>query len=1058
MVLRSGPSRGVVVALVAAHASIACCVSAQVVWRSGEVFDARANRSSVDTHRGLATPARPSTGHVVLQLAGAVDEALRSQLQSTGITLLSPLGNDAFFARVHDPAVEGLDAVVGWASVSPSWKIHPMLTDRLRNDVAGGVKTELVPNKGVASPVIPMYVRLFDDVERDAGIEASIRASGATIESWVASIPVVVVTGPSSAINRLAALDVVQWIEPALPAMGTSNSQSRVRTGAETAQASPYNLRGAGVRVLVYDGGRVLGSHADLIGRVEYIDDASTAVTHATHVAGTIAGSGAASSGRYRGMAPEATILSGSLTIAGAPGWLYTNPSDLEADYSRAVESGLVLANNSIGTNVASNGFDCAWYGDYGSVSSLIDSIIRGDAAATSNTPIPMIWSAGNERGSSRCIIAQNSAYHTVAPPASAKNAIVVGAINANNDTMTAFSSWGPTDDGRIKPDLVGPGCQSDGEFGITSCSVIGETAYETFCGTSMAAPAVTGVAALLIEQYRRSISATHSVRSSTLKALLVQTAADVGPLGPDYMFGYGSVRALPAIELLQSGPGRSLVEASATQGSGDRWAIEVPASSGPMRLTLAWDDAPAVANTGTTLINDLDLVLLDPQGRRFFPWKLNPAKPEALATRVTVDRVNNVEQIDVDSPLPGRWTVQIRGYRVPVGPQPFSLVSSRAMVPLGPASWFDVVAASAPSLNDAPVAGGTGNGNSFIDPGEKGIALGLEVVNNGVSLRGVTAQLFSLDQNVRARPVTISYPDLPTGVPKAGLQPFVFDAGVGLGCGRAIDFRVDLEFESSGDDANAPGPGGSASYNFTLRSGSTPGFGPAVATRFEGPSVSIPDALPSGMPGQPVDIPIIVSGVATIAKLAVRFDGSSCSSLAGSASVGLSHTYLGDLRLTLISPSETSVVILDRVGGTGNNLCGTVLDDDATGVIAQAADAPFTGVYKPSNPLSKFIGENPDGQWILRVQDFSPRDAGSVRAFSLLMSNFQEAQCAPPICPCSADFDRSDGTPDIVDIVEFVDAWLRGDLSADADCSGGAPDTTDINAFFDSWLAGGCS
>src|SRR6185503_17836703 len=185
--------------------------------------------------------------------------------------------------------------------------------------------------------------------------------------------------------------------------------------------------------------------------------------------------------------------------------FFFTNPGDLEDDYGEALGvHGVALANNSLSTNTETNGFHCPIQGDYGVACSLIDGIVRGSLGS----PLPSVWAAGNERQGTRCNIEGSGSYRSVSPPATAKNHIAVGAVNSNDDSMTSFSSWGPTDDGRLKPDVSAPGCQSDGDLGVTSASSSSDTSYGLICGTSMAAPAVCGVSALLIEDWRARFGA----------------------------------------------------------------------------------------------------------------------------------------------------------------------------------------------------------------------------------------------------------------------------------------------------------------------------------------------------------------------------------------------------------------------------------------------------------------------------------------------------------------------------------------------------------------------
>ncbi|MCH8147719.1 MAG: S8 family serine peptidase, partial [Planctomycetes bacterium] len=185
--------------------------------------------------------------------------------------------------------------------------------------------------------------------------------------------------------------------------------------------------------------GTARASHVDFEGRLTAADF-SDMTDHSTHVAGTIGGAGIADAS-YRGMAPGVSLLSYGFEFSNSQVILYTNPGDIEFDYDEAINiHGADIANNSIGSNIESNLFECEIQGDYGITSSLIDSIVIGSLGS----PFRVVWAAGNERPENRCDIEGFGAYYSMAPPAGAKNHICVGAVNSNNDSMTTFSSWGP--------------------------------------------------------------------------------------------------------------------------------------------------------------------------------------------------------------------------------------------------------------------------------------------------------------------------------------------------------------------------------------------------------------------------------------------------------------------------------------------------------------------------------------------------------------------------------------------------------------------------------------
>ncbi|MCP4247430.1 MAG: S8 family serine peptidase, partial [bacterium] len=511
---------------------------------------------------------------------------------------------------------------------------------------------------------------------------------GANVRSQLPSANALVVEMPSSRIVHLADEDAVQWIELPMPAFDEINDSNRARVGADTVQAPPYGLDGSGVTVLVYDGGFGLSSHVDFGGR-HTARDPSGLSDHATHVAGTIGGDGTASSGQYRGMAPAVILESYGFDLVPPgplqPGFLYTDPGDLVIDYTEAINTfGADISNNSIGSNTEPNGFDCTWQGDYGLTASLIDGIVRGSASG--GVAFRIVWAAGNERQGSRCDVEGFGDYYSVAPPGAAKNFIAVGALNSNNDTMTSFSSWGPVDDGRLKPDISGPGCQSDGDFDVTSCSSSG--GYTGKCGTSMSSPTVCGISALILEDYRAQYPGDPDFRNSTLKAFLAHTAVDLGNPGPDYQFGYGSVRVEPAIVLMRD---ENFLEDQISQGETANLLVIAGPGDSEVKVTLSWDDPPGTPNVNPNLVNDLDLKVFDGASTQYFPWTLDPLNPSAAAVRTVVDRRNNTEQVVIDTPAPGAYRIEVVGWNVPNGPQPFSITATPMLVACSPQGFLSL-------------------------------------------------------------------------------------------------------------------------------------------------------------------------------------------------------------------------------------------------------------------------------------------------------------------------------------------------------------------------------
>ena len=610
------------------------------------------------------------SGYVLVELAQIPDAQARQTLADDGLQLLNAVGPTTYFARVASGAdINAIDGkVVDAGPIARGHKLHPLIAnDDMPSWAIVGSDTIRAVDGTVEDHTVAAYVVFHSDVDAASPkIDALVQQFGGSVRSVVMSMNTAVVEIPYSKLKLLADDERVQWVEPPLPPMETTNASNRVVTQVNTAQSAPYGLDGTGVTVFVYDGGTIRASHNDFSGRVTNIDSEPVHY-HATHVAGTVGGDGSTTSNN-RGMAPGVNILGAGFSAPGglSAGFLYTDPGDLEADYSTALSLGASISNNSIGSNVASNGYPCSWHGDYGVTAGVIDSVVRGSLG----DPIVVFWAAGNERGNGAC----GTGYGTTAPPSNAKNAITIGALNSNDDSMTYFSSWGPSDDGRVRPVVSAPGCQVGSDNGVTSTGDGSDTQYIALCGTSMASPTAAGVGALILQDYRVQYPSNGDMSNQLMKVILIQGAEDILNTGPDYQSGYGSIRAVDSIEFMRSG---NFKEDVVDQGSAQTYTITVNPGDPELKITLAWDDPAGAPNVSPALVNDLDLIVTDPSGTRHYPWTLNPASPSAGAVRTQEDHLNNIEQVLVSNPDSGVWQVQIVGTSVSAGPQSFAMGSS---------------------------------------------------------------------------------------------------------------------------------------------------------------------------------------------------------------------------------------------------------------------------------------------------------------------------------------------------------------------------------------------
>ncbi|MCH8147720.1 MAG: S8 family serine peptidase, partial [Planctomycetes bacterium] len=303
-----------------------------------------------------------------------------------------------------------------------------------------------------------------------------------------------------------------------------------------------------------------------------------------------------------------------------------------------------------------------------------------------------------------------NGGFDTVSLDTAGKNILTVGAVNdavssglrdPAAGTMSTFSGWGPTDDGRLKPDLVAPGCQSNGDLGVTSCAMGSDTAYTTLCGTSMAAPTVTGLAALLLEDFRVQFPSEPDPRNSMLKALFVHNAQDLLSSGPDYKTGYGSVRIKRTVDFMRTG---QCIENQVDQSGRHAVFLAVDAGDPELKITLAWDDVPGAPNVNVALVNDLDLRVFDAASQQHYPWTLDPSNPSAPAVRTGADHLNNLEQVVVQGPASGVWRVEVFGFSVAQGPQTFSLCVSEPILPCSSQGLIGIGAPAFACLAEAAI------------------------------------------------------------------------------------------------------------------------------------------------------------------------------------------------------------------------------------------------------------------------------------------------------------------------------------------------------------------
>jgi len=505
----------------------------------------------------------------------------------------------------------------------------------------------------------------YDGVSLEQALAAVARAGLTTADAEYRDGSSLLVAGAPESVDALVLDEQVYQLWPQGTPVCNHNSFAATTSRVNQVHAAPYSLSGQGVTLGLWELERPRTTHQQFGGRITAQN--GTTGLHATHVAGTMIGSGAFVS-FARGMSPQAQLRS---YIVANSGTAYTAWYSGRANY--------VASNNSWGQLVGWS--DVTWYGPANAAADpkfgkyTLES--RNADDATEDDDVIAVVSAGNERnddaargahlhfgfgtqlfGDQHGADFQKGGFDTLPHSATAKNPIVVGASDGTG-SMSAFSSWGPCDDGRLKPELVAHGVN------LFSASDASDANYAWSSGTSMAAPVVTGTIGLLTQYMRgRQIGATGRPRLSQMKALLCHTATDLGPTGPDYRFGYGLMNARKAVDYLvadAASQGRYMRVRTLTQGGVDTLWVYVQQGE-RVKVTLAWADRAGTANTGgaddstRALVRDLDLWILGPGSTTvYLPWRLNPASPAAAAT-TGINNVDTVEQVVISAAPTTGW------------------------------------------------------------------------------------------------------------------------------------------------------------------------------------------------------------------------------------------------------------------------------------------------------------------------------------------------------------------------------------------------------------------
>lgn len=566
-----------------------------------------------------------------LQFLDMPSDAKKASLALMGIELLEYVPQNTFVAAIPASLDVNRLKFLGIRSITPLQAI-----DKLHETAMTGP----YPVWAMQGEKVQLIVKYHQDISPQLADELFGELNEGAFYTYGPNQLKGIVVDPGK-VREVAELPFVAYVELVPPPDELENIDSRTTTRGnvlDTDNGAGREYDGTGVNVMILDGG-IVGPHIDFEGRIASTNTTNGASsTHEDHVSGIVGGAGNLDPWN-RGNAPgvEYHVYSGTSGFSTFPA-PYTN------QFVRITQTSL------------GNGCNAG----YTSAAQMMDQQVN------THSSLNHVFSTGNS-GTSTCGNLGTGWRTITGGNKSAKGPIAVGNMT-NDDNIAPSSSRGPATDGRLKPDICNIGTD------VTSCYP--NNTYSTISGTSMAAPGITGVLAQLYHAYR-SMNVGADPDGGLMKAILLNTADDFGNPGPDYTYGWGKANGLRAVRVLEDG---RYLDSTISQGGTNTHTINIPSGVAKAKIMVYWTDAPASLMAAPALVNNLDMGILDPTLTVQQPWNLdagpNPSVASVTAPAGTgLDTLNNMEQVEIDNPLNGTYTLTVVGTNVPMGPQKYYVV-----------------------------------------------------------------------------------------------------------------------------------------------------------------------------------------------------------------------------------------------------------------------------------------------------------------------------------------------------------------------------------------------
>jgi len=590
--------------------------------KTGDIVPSANAAAWMDSMNSAGATSQPV--QVMLHFSTLPGKEQREALAQNGITLLDYIPDNTYTAIITKPLYKAkLTDIPVYSIVNtlPEWKADEYLWNRS--------KTE--------NGALKLLISVYNGTDADM-VRQFVAAQGGQVEPGDKELyGYYNVTIAASKLRNLAGWYAIRYISP-LTDMAPLDLQSIPSVKGSNAIASPtwggLGLNGDSVTVGVGDNTSGI-FHTDVTDRILNFNPAPL-TNHGIHI-NVITGGAAILDPFAASMAPKVSLLN----------FFFSNV--LSATGTMLQEHNMTITNNSY-TVMEGN---CSYFGVYDLYSRFLDTM------ALQYPVVQHVFAAGND-GTFNCP-PHFPGYGTMGGGYQpAKNNIVVGSTE-DNFLQAADQSRGPVRDGRLKPDIVA--------VGRNVYSGLRNNTYGRASGTSMASPQVASGLAVLTQRYKQTHGGAQP-RADLLKTILLNGAMDLGNPGPDYSFGFGMMDIGRSIQIMDN---NRYFTGNANTGDSQSFTISVPTGIAQVKVMLCWNDLPASPTSSKQLINDLDIAVTAPGSIRHLPLGLNGTPANVLDLAVEKpDHLNNVEQVTINTPAPGTYTIVVRGYNIPSGPQHF--------------------------------------------------------------------------------------------------------------------------------------------------------------------------------------------------------------------------------------------------------------------------------------------------------------------------------------------------------------------------------------------------